>query len=185
MSGRARRRDGGCEPVDPRQQDLFADFPVPPNTPPPAAAVSIAPLPTPAPASAAPSVQRGAKAKPVIRQPSSPASAKRQRCLHDSDVNARATPMTPAVRPAPPSFGADDWWTTRAVCGFLRIGRKALWNMRRDRTCDFPAPVDAVGHRHLYLASDVRAWMEAQREAARRRADDRRQALTQFSARSS
>jgi predicted DNA-binding transcriptional regulator AlpA len=80
-------------------------------------------------------------------------------------------------------FGADDWWTTRSVCAFLKIGRKALWNMRRDPASDFPAPVDAVGHRHLYLATEVHAWMDAQRERARRRAQDRRQALAQFSPR--
>lgn len=78
------------------------------------------------------------------------------------------------------AFGLEEWWTTRSVCAFLKIGRKALWSMRRDPASDFPAPVDVVGHRHLYLAADVRAWMEARRQDARGRAEVRRQALTQF-----
>lgn len=82
---------------------------------------------------------------------------------------------------AQPPFGSDEWWTTRAVCAFLKFGRKALWNMRRNPASDFPEPVDAVGHRHLYRAVEVRAWMEAQRERARRRAVERRRALTQLS----
>jgi predicted DNA-binding transcriptional regulator AlpA len=84
------------------------------------------------------------------------------------------------VKDPPLSFAVDDWWTTPAVCAFLKIGRKALWNMRRDPASDFPAPVDAVGHRHLYLAAEVRAWMDAQRETARQRAQHRRDAMRQF-----
>lgn len=98
---------------------------------------------------------------------------------------AKAT-APPKANPAPPSFSVnDDWWTTRAVCAFLKIGRKALWVMRRDPASDFPSPVDVVGHRHLYLAAEVRAWMDAQRDKARLREQDRRRALTQFSTRAS
>lgn len=95
-----------------------------------------------------------------------------------------ATPLK--AQPAAPSFSVnDDWWTTRAVCAFLKIGRKALWVMRRDPASDFPAPVDVVGHRHLYLAAEVRAWMDAQRDRARLREQDRRRALKQFATRAS
>ena len=93
-------------------------------------------------------------------------------------------PASTASDKATPPFGSDEWWTTRTVCTFLKFGRKALWNMRRAPSSEFPEPVDAVGHRHLYRAVEVRAWMEAQRESARRRAAERRQALTQFSSRS-
>jgi len=152
MSAQSKRRGAVIEPVDPRQQDLFAAEVAPP---PPAAMVSGPP-------------EDKTRAKRLKRR------------------DKAKTPAPPQGKPPPPSFVAnDDWWTTRSVCAFLKIGRKALWNMRRDPASVFPAPVDAVGHRHLYLAAEVRGWMDAQRETARRRDKDRRQALAQFSTRSS
>lgn len=170
MSTRARRTGGGSEPTHPRQQDLFAGLPEAPKPIPPATFASADDPPK----------ARAPKALPPPRM-----KLARSRAPQAPKSSGRARSPAAPVRPAPPTFGADDWWTTRAVCRFLGIGRKALWNMRRDPACDFPAPVDAVGHRHLYLATDVRAWMEAQRELAHRRAGERRQAMTQFSARSS
>lgn len=153
MSVQPKRRRAAIEPIDPRQQDMFA--------------LEVAPLPEAAPAMVSPPVEK--------------ARARRQ----ERKVKAKP-PAPPQGQPPAPSFSAnDDWWTTRSVCAFLKIGRKALWNMRRDPASDFPAPVDAVGHRHLYLAAEVRAWMDAQRETARRRNQDRRQALAQFSSHSS
>ena len=169
MSARPKRQRGASEPVDPKQQDLFASF----------AEARKAALPT----------TSGGVYEAKAPKPCPPAALlpPRMKLAHSrpSASNGRAKIAAPPVQPAPPSFGADDWWTTRAVCGFLKIGRKALWNMRRDPACDFPAPVDAVGHRHLYLAAEVRAWMDARRERARQRAEERRQALSQFSSRSS
>jgi len=154
MSLQSKRRTVRNEPVDPRQQDLFAED-----------------RPQPSCSASAP-VAKPAQRKADVRHP-------------EKRVKAKAPPLV-KVRSAPPAFNvSDDWWTTRAVCAFLKIGRKALWSMRRDPTSDFPEPVDAVGHRHLYLAAEVRAWMEAQRDRARLRAQDRRQALRQFSTRSS
>lgn len=154
MSIVSRRGSVRKEPVDPRQQDLFADD-----------------CPEPLPSISAP-VARPPEKKAATRRPEKKAKAK-----------ARA-PVK--VRAEPPVFSiSDDWWTTSAVCAFLKIGRKALWVMRSDPASDFPAPVDAVGHRHLYLAAEVRAWMDAQRERARLRAQDRRQALRRFSTQSS
>ena len=167
MSARSKR--SASEPVDPRQQDLFAGFAEVPKAALPATSGGVREAKTPKP--------RPPAALPPLRMKLV------RSCAPVSSGRARA--IAPPVQRPPPVVGADDWWTTRAVCGFLKIGRKALWNMRRDPACDFPAPVDAVGHRHLYLAAEVRAWMDARRERARQRAEERRQALSQFSSRSS
>ena len=185
MNLRSKRQRGASEPVDPKQQDLFAGL---------AAAAASAPSEmfsaaslsefTKAPPSAVFPVVGSNEIAAPIRRTKSPVRTKPRRSRYP-EASASGKAKSAPVQPAPPTFGADDWWTTRAVCGFLKIGRKALWNMRRDPACDFPAPVDAVGHRHLYVAAEVRAWMDAHREGARQRDQDRRQALAQFSSRSS
>ena len=153
------------EIADPRQQDLFASFPE-------------APKPISSATFGGASDAETRKPRPPAALP--PPRMKLVRSRATASV-ARTKVTSPSAQAAPPVFGVDDWWTTRTVCTFLKIGRKALWNMRRNPSSDFPEPVDAVGHRHLYRAVEVRAWMEAQREHARRRATERRQALTQFS----
>lgn len=155
MTKPSKRSATGREPVDPRQQDLFSDDRLQSL---PAATGPIAAPPRKV-------ARTGASQQPVSK--------------------VRAATRLKSQSP-PPSFSVnDDWWTTRAVCAFLKIGRKALWVMRRDPASDFPAPVDVVGHRHLYLAAEVRAWMDAQRDKARLREQDRRRALRQFSTRAS
>lgn len=71
---------------------------------------------------------------------------------------ARPKPV-PVPNPLPPA--ADEWWTTRMTCAFLKISRKTLWERRKDESLGFPQPVQLGGARNLYRASAVRNWAEA------------------------
>ena len=57
---------------------------------------------------------------------------------------------------------SETWWTTEDVCGFLRMKRKAFWELRKKAGLAFPAPVRFGGKRNLYRAADVRSWAERQ-----------------------
>ena len=35
----------------------------------------------------------------------------------------------------------DEWWTTAMVCSYLKLKRRALWDIRRDPAKAFPAAV--------------------------------------------
>lgn len=72
--------------------------------------------------------------------------------------SARPKPV-PAPDPLPPA--ADEWWTTRMTCAFLKISRKTLWERRKDESLRFPQPVQLGGARNLYRASAIRSWAEA------------------------
>lgn len=71
---------------------------------------------------------------------------------------ARPIP-TPITNPPPPA--ADEWWTTRMTCAFLKISRKTLWERRKDESLGFPQPVQLGGARNLYRASAIREWADA------------------------
>lgn len=66
---------------------------------------------------------------------------------------------TPVSNPLPPA--ADEWWTTRMTCAFLKISRKTLWERRKDESLGFPQPVQLGGARNLYRASAIRSWAES------------------------
>lgn len=55
---------------------------------------------------------------------------------------------------------ADEWWTTEKVCGFLKLGRKAIWERRRNPIFAFPRPANLGGGRNHYRASAIRLWAE-------------------------
>jgi predicted DNA-binding transcriptional regulator AlpA len=74
---------------------------------------------------------------------------------------ARPKPVT-VSNPLPPA--ADEWWTTRMTCAFLKISRKTLWERRKDKSLGFPQPVQLGGARNLYRASAIRSWAEAMAE---------------------
>jgi|GEM_PF-4572492 len=65
----------------------------------------------------------------------------------------------PVSNPLPPA--ADEWWTTRMTCAFLKISRKTLWERRKDESLGFPQPVQLGGARNLYRASAIRSWADA------------------------
>lgn len=72
--------------------------------------------------------------------------------------SARPKPIS-AINPLPTA--ADEWWTTRMTCAFLKISRKTLWERRKDESLGFPQPVQLGGARNLYRASAIRNWAEA------------------------
>ncbi len=51
-----------------------------------------------------------------------------------------------------------EWWTTETVCAFLKIGRKALWERRRDPTLAVPRAYRIAGKRNLYRAPEIKDW---------------------------
>jgi len=57
----------------------------------------------------------------------------------------------------------DEWWTTAMVCSYLKLKRRALWDIRRDPTKAFPAAVKPGGKVNLFRADDVRVWVAKRR----------------------
>jgi len=57
----------------------------------------------------------------------------------------------------------DEWWTTAMVCSYLKLKRRALWDIRRDPTKAFPAAVKPGGKVNLFRAEDVRVWVAKRR----------------------
>lgn len=59
----------------------------------------------------------------------------------------------------------DEWWTTAMVCSYLKLKRRALWDIRRDPAKAFPAAVKPGGKVNLFRAEDVRVWVAKRRPA--------------------
>lgn len=57
----------------------------------------------------------------------------------------------------------DEWWTTAMVCSYLKLKRRALWDIRRDPAKAFPAAVKPGGKVNLFRAEDVRVWLAKRR----------------------
>jgi hypothetical protein len=57
----------------------------------------------------------------------------------------------------------DEWWTTAMVCSYLKLKRRALWDIRRDPDKAFPAAVKPGGKVNLFRAEDVRLWVAKRR----------------------
>jgi predicted DNA-binding transcriptional regulator AlpA len=55
----------------------------------------------------------------------------------------------------------DEWWTTAMVCGYLKLGRKAIWERQRDPECNFPKTVHFGSMRQRWRSEEVRAWARA------------------------
>ena len=49
------------------------------------------------------------------------------------------------------------------VCSYLKLKRRALWDIRRDPTKAFPAAVKPGGKVNLFRAEDVRVWVAKRR----------------------
>jgi predicted DNA-binding transcriptional regulator AlpA len=52
----------------------------------------------------------------------------------------------------------DEWWTTAMVCGYLKLGRKAIWERQRDPRYNFPKTVHFGSMRQRWRSDEVRAW---------------------------
>jgi hypothetical protein len=57
----------------------------------------------------------------------------------------------------------DEWWTLAMVCAYLKLGRRALWDIRRDETKQFPVPIKPGGKICLFCAEEVRGWALSRR----------------------
>lgn len=55
----------------------------------------------------------------------------------------------------------DEWWTLAMVCAYLKLGRKAVWERKRDPKLGFPQPVTLGSSRPRWRGQDVRAWAGA------------------------
>jgi predicted DNA-binding transcriptional regulator AlpA len=55
----------------------------------------------------------------------------------------------------------DEWWTLAMVCAYLKLGRKAVWERKRDPKLGFPQPVTLGSSRPRWRGQDVRAWASA------------------------
>jgi predicted DNA-binding transcriptional regulator AlpA len=66
--------------------------------------------------------------------------------------------MTPMLNPI-----NDEWWTLAMVCAYLKLGRRALWDIRRDETGQFPVPIKPGGKICLFCAEEVRRWALSRR----------------------
>lgn len=49
------------------------------------------------------------------------------------------------------------------VCSYLKLKRRALWDIRRDPDKAFPAAVKPGGKVNLFRAEDVRVWVAKRR----------------------
>ena len=52
------------------------------------------------------------------------------------------------------------------VCAYLKVGRRALWDIRRDAGKAFPAAIKPGGKICLFRGSEVRDWALSQRREA-------------------
>jgi predicted DNA-binding transcriptional regulator AlpA len=138
--------------VDPRQSDLFGA----------ASAQS---------ESSAKGAERVAVARPPERAPAVLPVANKPTALKPAPPPPRPQTLraTPSAAPHDPPE-TDEWWTTEKVCAFLRLGRKAIWERRRNREFAFPKPANLGGGRNHYRASAIRLW--AERMAAASMLDD-------------
>lgn len=57
----------------------------------------------------------------------------------------------------------DEWWTTAMVCSYLKLKRRALWDIRRDAAKAFPPAIKPGGKVNLFRAEDVQLWVARRR----------------------
>jgi predicted DNA-binding transcriptional regulator AlpA len=55
---------------------------------------------------------------------------------------------------------ADEWWTLSMVCAYLKVGRKAIWERKRDPNLGFPRPVCLGSNRPRWRSCEIRAWAD-------------------------
>jgi len=70
---------------------------------------------------------------------------------HDCAMTARSKPID------------DDWWTLAMVGAYLKLGKRALWDIRRDSRKGFPKPIRPGGKICLFRADEVRGWALSRR----------------------
>jgi hypothetical protein len=76
------------------------------------------------------------------------------RIYHDARMTLRPKPID------------DDWWTLAMVGSYLKLSKRALWDIRRNIQKGFPEPIRPGGKVCLFLADEIRAWAISQRGEA-------------------
>jgi predicted DNA-binding transcriptional regulator AlpA len=76
-----------------------------------------------------------------------------------------ALPKIPQIGKSPPQKAyelalADEWWTLNMVCAYLKLGRKAVWERKRDPLIGFPKAVCHGSSRPRWRSQEVRAWAD-------------------------
>jgi predicted DNA-binding transcriptional regulator AlpA len=89
---------------------------------------------------------------------------------HCQDVECAAAlgtsqPRIPRVGKSPSEKAydlalADEWWTLNMVCAYLKLGRKAVWERKRDPLIGFPKAVCHGSSRPRWRSQEVRAWAD-------------------------
>lgn len=96
----------------------------------------------------------------------------------DADAEAdTASPQTPpqgALEAPPPAreprrptipcsstWVDEEWWTLAMVCAYLKLGRKAVWERKRDPRLSFPQPFRLGSSRPRWRGQDIRNWANA------------------------
>lgn len=72
-------------------------------------------------------------------------------------------PKPAAVLKSSAGWVDDEWWTLAMVCAYLKLGRKAVWERKRDTKLGFPQPVCLGSSRPRWRGGEVKAWAGSQR----------------------
>lgn len=138
--------------------------------------------PKPAQLAPAPGPEQAAAPKPPREVALTPAPANDRRgprsapTLAPADEQPEPTKVAPIeeAAPSPPRASRkppvpatsrwidDEWWTLAMVCAYLKLGRKAVWERKRDPKLHFPQPVCLGSSRPRWRGADVRGWADAQ-----------------------
>lgn len=115
------------------------------------------------PAAAEPSIAPAANDQGVAKQaPAAPASEpSNDAAIREAEAPSRRQPR-PATIHTTTGWVDDEWWTLAMVCAYLKLGRKAVWERKRDPKLGFPQPVTLGSSRPRWRGQDVRAWAGAQ-----------------------
>lgn len=153
------------EPTNAAQMDMFGEMVVP-STVPVSEPIANAPsLLAPKPANDRQTVQAAiaqVKAEPTL----APTSNKTGVEITTEAVSEVATPYKAPRQSANITSSItwidDEWWTLAMVCTYLKLGRKAVWERKRDPKIGFPQPICLGSTRPRWRGEDVRAWAGAQ-----------------------
>jgi predicted DNA-binding transcriptional regulator AlpA len=80
--------------------------------------------------------------------------------FHEAEAPSPRQPR-PATIHSTTGWVDDEWWTLAMVCAYLKLGRKAVWERKRDPKLGFPQPVTLGSSRPRWRGHEVRAWAGA------------------------
>ena len=76
----------------------------------------------------------------------------------DQVRSSQPTPMSEPRKEGPRRPYEDEWWTTAMVCAYLKLGRKAIWERRKNPNLSFPKPVKFGNSHHRWKSEDIKQW---------------------------